>query len=72
MEYRYTITKVTDSIEYPHLITTDPTNVPQTILTISATSIYHGGDFFTGTNMAGDYIVEVRAWADNNHDTLAF
>ena len=35
-------------------------------------TIFDEGDYLTGIYNPGTYIVEVRAWADNGHDTLEF
>ena len=61
------IMTVTPTPQNPGLIVLDQNSSPMRV-TVGTTDLLHE----TGNENHGSYVVEVRAWADNNHDTGFF
>ena len=62
------------SVEDPNLIVFDPISSDQLTtqmkVTVSTQEVFYEGDYSNiARYKAGSYVVEVRAWADNNFDT---
>ena len=73
IEYRVTI--VPDLAD-PTLIVVDDQQLNNLLPTINikveTNQVFYGGDHLTGVYTPGIYTVEVRTWADNDHDTGFF
>ena len=52
-------------------MTSPPTATPMKV-TVATNEVFFNGVYDSANYNAGDYTVEVRAWADNNHYTSEF
>ena len=71
IEYRYLIKSSSGPVVDPDMIVAS-LDLTYMQVTVGTNQIHYGGDSQSGTYNPGTYIVEVRAWAENNVDTEKF